>query len=150
MNNNEDLIAKASTVVDAPIAQVWDALVNPDAIKQYMFGTNVATDWREGSRITWSGEWQGRQYEDKGVLLKVEPQRTLQYTHYSPLTGAPDVPESYHTVTVTLAEDQDGTRVSLEQGNNPSAEARAHSEKNWTMMLGGLKKYVEQQAGMRQ
>ena len=43
--------------------------MNPEAIKQYMFGTNVVTDWREGSPITWKGEWQGKSYEDKGVMF---------------------------------------------------------------------------------
>jgi len=55
MKNN--LIAKTSATIDASVAKVWDALVNPEAIKQYMFGTNVATDWQEGSSITWKGEW---------------------------------------------------------------------------------------------
>jgi uncharacterized protein YndB with AHSA1/START domain len=68
---------------------VWDALANPDVIKQYMFGANVVSDWREGSPIIWQGEWQGGKYEDKGVVLKLAPERTIQYTHFSPLP-APD------------------------------------------------------------
>lgn len=50
MNNN--LIARASITINAPAEKVWSALVNPEAIKQFMFGTNVATDWRAGSTIT--------------------------------------------------------------------------------------------------
>ena len=65
------------------------ALVDPAAIKQYMFGTTVESDWREGSSIVWKGEWQGRAYEDKGVILRLEPGRLLQYSHFSPLSGAP-------------------------------------------------------------
>lgn len=38
----EDHIARVSTVIDAPVSSVWDALVNPETIKQYMFGTDVA------------------------------------------------------------------------------------------------------------
>jgi uncharacterized protein YndB with AHSA1/START domain len=33
-------IAKASATINTPKATVWDALVNPETIKQYMFGTN--------------------------------------------------------------------------------------------------------------
>ena len=141
---DQDLIARASVTIDAPAAEVWKALVDPDAIKQYMFGTNVATDWRQGSPITWKGEWQGKSYEDKGVLLEVEPERTLQYSHFSPLAGLPDKPENYHTVTIELSGEDHQTKVSLEQDKNATEEAREHSEKNWQMMLGGLKKYVEQ------
>ena len=107
------LIANASISIDAATDKVWDALVNPTAIKQYMFGTNVATDWREGSPITWSGEWQGKSYEDKGVILKFNPLRAIQYTHFSPLSGLPDTPENYHTVNIELTRDGNQTQVSL-------------------------------------
>lgn len=140
---DQDLVAKASVTIDAPATKVWQALVDPAAIKQYMFGTNVATDWQEGSPITWKGEWQGKSYEDKGVLLQVKPERTLQYSHFSPLAGLPDKPENYHTVTIKLSGEDRQTKVSLEQDKNATEEAREHSEKNWKMMLGGLKKYLE-------
>lgn len=139
----QDFIAKATIAIDAPPDEVWKALVSPAAIKQYMFGTDVRSDWAQGSPITWSGEWEGRPYKDKGKLLKVEPQRRLQYTHFSPLTGQPDVPENYHTVTIELAKAGAKTRVTLTQDNNASDAARAHSEKNWNMMLTGLKQFVE-------
>lgn len=74
----KDLISKASLTIDAPIAKVWDALVNPQAIKEYMFGASVACDWREGSPITWRGQWKGKAYEDKGVIQRIEPKRLLQ------------------------------------------------------------------------
>jgi uncharacterized protein YndB with AHSA1/START domain len=141
---NKNLIAKASVIIKAPSAKVWNALVNPEAIKQYMFGTNVTSDWREGTPITWKGEWKGNPYEDKGTILQVKPERTLQYTHFSPLSGLPDSPENYHTVTVELSREGPETRLSLAQDNNPTEEAREHNEKNWHMMLGALKKYLEQ------
>jgi hypothetical protein len=37
------------------------------------------------------------------------------------------------------------TLVSLAQDNNPTKQAREHSENNWSMMLAGLKKFVERQ-----
>jgi uncharacterized protein YndB with AHSA1/START domain len=39
-----NLIAKASISIDAPRLQVWEALVNPEAIHQYMFGTHVVSE----------------------------------------------------------------------------------------------------------
>jgi uncharacterized protein YndB with AHSA1/START domain len=137
-------IAKAETKVNAPVDKVWDALVNPEAIKQYMFGTNVASDWKEGSPIVWKGEWKGKAYEDKGVILKLQPERMLQYSHFSPLSGQPDKPENYHTVTIELSSDEAKTLVSLSQDNNPTEEARKHSEENWKTMLANLKKFLEE------
>jgi uncharacterized protein YndB with AHSA1/START domain len=140
---NKEFDARASTTINAPTARVWDALVNPTSIKQYMFGTNVTSDWKKGGRISWKGEWEGKAYEDKGVILQIEPQRKLQYSHFSPLAGLPDKPENYHTVTIELSGAGSQTRVSLTQDNNSDKKAREHSEKNWAMMLAGLKKLLE-------
>jgi uncharacterized protein YndB with AHSA1/START domain len=136
-------VAKASTTIDAPAAKVWDALVNPAAIKQYMFGTDMTSDFTPGSTVKWKGEWEGRAYEDKGEILRIEPEHLLEYTHFSPLAGLPDAPENYHTVTIELSGDGAKTNVALSQDNNATDEEREHSEKNWRMMLEGLKKFVE-------
>jgi uncharacterized protein YndB with AHSA1/START domain len=115
-----NLLATASELIDAPRASVWHALVTPSVIKQYMFDTNVVSDWKEGGPIVWKGEWQGKSYEDKGTIL--------------------------HTVTVELPEEGSRTRVRLTQDNNPSEQAREHSEKNWHMMLTALKQLLERSA----
>lgn len=137
------VVARASTTIDAPIAEVWDALVNPTMIKQYMFGTEVTSDWHQGSAIVWKGEWKGRHYEDKGTILQLESGRRLQYSHFSPLSGLPDSPDNYHTVTIELSPSASATNVSLWQDNNPTEQAREHSEENWKMMLTNLKALLE-------
>jgi uncharacterized protein YndB with AHSA1/START domain len=139
----QDRIATATVDIDAAPERVWRALVTPAAIKQYMFGADVRSDWRQDAPITWSGEFQGKPYQDKGVIKRIEAPLLLQYTHFSPLSGQPDRPESYHTVTIELVNSGGRTRLILTQDNNPTDDARAHSEKNWRMMLEGLKKFVE-------
>jgi uncharacterized protein YndB with AHSA1/START domain len=141
---DKNLVALASIKINAPLERVWDALVDPQAIKQYMFGTKVITDWQEGSPIIWKGEWQGKVYEDKGTLLQFKKGERLQYSHFSPLSGMPDEPENYHIVTVDLMIEGDQTRVTLAQDNNSSEEEREHSKQNWNMMLADLKKFLEQ------
>jgi len=137
------LIAKAQIDIDAPVARVWDALVNPEMIRQYMFGTNAVSEWKEGAPIVWKGEWEGKPYEDKGVILQLKPMHLLQYSHFSPLSGQPDVPENYHTLTVELSPTDAGTSVTLSQDNNASEEEREHSEQMWGMMLISLKRFLE-------
>jgi uncharacterized protein YndB with AHSA1/START domain len=137
------LVAEVAIQINAPVSQVWDALTNPNVIRKYMFGTNVISDWKEGSPIIWKGEWQGKNYEDKGTILKLDANRILQYTHFSPLLGLPDIPENYHTVTIALSDQARHTSVALRQDNNPTEEARDHSEQNWRMMLQSLKKLLE-------
>lgn len=138
-----DQVARAETIIKAPVAKVWDALVNPEIIKSYMFGATVVTDWKKGSKIVWRGEWKGKQFEDKGQVLDVEPGRRLSYSHFSPLTGEPDAPENYHHVTIALAGGDGEVRVELSQDNNKSEKARDESVKNWQAMLAAMKQAVE-------
>lgn len=136
-------VAKASVTIEAPVERVWDALVDPEAIKQYLFGSKVTSDWREGGSIVWKGEWKGAAYEDRGTILQFKPKALLQHSHCSPLSGLRDTPENSHTVTVELAPDGGRTDVRLSQDNNAIEEERAHSERNWAAMLTALKGYVE-------
>ncbi len=140
---SKDLVAKAKTSIQATKGEVWEALITPEAIRQYMFGADVASEWREGSEITWKGEMKGKKYEDKGIILTIDPEHTLQYSHFSPLSGKPDTAANYHTVTISLSGDGNTTEVSLAQDKNADEQARGESAKNWGVMLEGLKKYVE-------
>lgn len=138
-----DHIARAETTIAAPADRVWKALTDPAQVKQYMMGATVASDYEEGSPITWKGEIKGKSFADHGVVKRVTPNQLLEYTHFSPMEGKPDSPENYHTVTVQLTPDGSATRVSLAQTNNATDDARKHSEDNWNAMLAGMKKIVE-------
>ena len=137
------LIAHATVVIDADRERVWHALVTPEEIAEYMFGARVESDWLPGSAITWSGEYKGKPFTDKGVIREVVPGELLRYTHYSPMSGLPDTAEHYHNVTVSLSGDGDGTVVTLTQDRNADEKARAESERNWEQMLEGLKSLIE-------
>jgi uncharacterized protein YndB with AHSA1/START domain len=137
-------VATAKVDIEATPDRVWAALTDPAQIRKFMMGSQVETDWRVGSPITWTGEFEGRKYEDRGKILEFEPGRRLAMTHFSPLSGAEDKPENHHTVVYELEDLVDKTHVTLIQDGNSSDEEAEHSAKNWTMMLEGLKKVVEQ------
>lgn len=137
------LTARATTTINAPVSKVWQALVNPEIIKQYLFDTEVITDWKVGSPITYKGQWQGKAFEDKGKILEIEPEKTLVSTHWSPLSGVPDTPENYHTVTYTLSDQGESTEVTITQDNNSTEKEKEHSEQNWRTVLEGMKKLLE-------
>ena len=140
---NNKFVAKATTTIDAPASKVWEALTKPKLIKQYLFGTDVISDWKVGSSITYKGEWQGKPFEDKGKILEMEREKSLVSTHWSPLSGVPDTPENYHTVAYQLSGRDGKTEVTITQDNNASEEEKAESEKIWRQMLEGLKKLLE-------
>lgn len=138
-----NFVAQATVTIQAPASRVWEALTEPKLIKQYFFGSDIVTDWKVGSPIFYRGEWQGRGYEDKGEIVAVDAGKRLVTTHWSPLSGVPDTPENYHTVTYLLSEQDGSTDVTILQDNNASEEEKMHSEQNWQMVLAGLKDLVE-------
>jgi len=139
-------IAEKEITIHASVVTVWRALTDPTLVKAYMHGTNMETDWKTGSPITWSGEWQGKTYMDKGTVLEVEPQKLLKVTHWSPMGGSEDKPENYHTVTYKLAENDGNTVLTLFQDNNASQEdADKMAENNWGPVLQGLKAVAEKE-----
>ena len=142
----ETFIAEKRVTINAPVDVIWQALIDPTFVKQYMHGTNMQTTWEVGSLITWKGEWQGKTYEDKGTVLAVEPNKLLRITHWSPMGGSEDRPENYHTVTYELAERGGETVLTLKQDNNASQEeADAMADKNWGPVLEGLKAVAEKE-----
>ncbi len=141
MNNR--LIAKATVRINVPPAQVWEALTNPKLIKQYLFGADVISDWNVGNPIIYKGIYEGKAYEDKGSVLKAEPEKFLLMTHWSPLSGTPDTPENYHQVSYELAPENGGTQLTITQDNNSSEEEREQNSKFWQMTLDGMKKLLE-------
>lgn len=136
-------VATSTVTIDAPASRVWDVITEPAAIKEFMFGADVVTDWTVGGPIVWRGQWEGRDYEDKGFILEVEPGQRLVHTHYSPLSGEADIPENYHTLTWTLEAQDQGTRLTLAQDNNATEEAAAHSKGMWDKLVGDVKAIAE-------
>jgi uncharacterized protein YndB with AHSA1/START domain len=137
------LAAAASGPINADPAAIWAVITDPRQLGQAFFGATVDTDWRVGSPITYRGEWEGRSFEDKGEIVKFEPDKLLQFTHFSPLSGQPDIPENHHMVTFDLAPRGDGTELVITQTNAASQEERNHSEANWARVLNSIKHAAE-------
>ena len=141
------ITAKVSTNIKAPLAKVWEALTKPEIIKQYFFGTEANSEWKEGSPITFKGEWNGQKYEDKGTILDIEPNKLFRYKYWSSMSGIEDKPENYVTITYELSEDINNitTKLSITQDNIPDEKMKEHSEQNWKIVLDNLKKLLEKQ-----
>lgn len=136
-------LATAETDIAAAPERVWDVLTDPEQLKELWFGAEVKTDWQQGSPITWTGEMEGKPYQDKGEILEVDPGRLLKLTHFSPLTGQPDVPENYHTLIYTLDGSGTATHLKLTQDNNGSEEEAKHSQEMWEMLVAKVKGAAE-------
>ncbi|GAA1649030.1 SRPBCC domain-containing protein [Georgenia ruanii] len=138
--------ASATTDVAALPHTVWTALTTPELAATYMFGATVTSDFEPGGAITFAGTWEGRPYEDHGTVLDAEEPRLLRYTHVSS-GGRAETPEDRHTLTFTLEEIPDGTRVTLVQDNNATPEAAEHARQNWVRVLEALRLTAERLGG---
>ncbi|MBX7443934.1 SRPBCC domain-containing protein [Arthrobacter sp. MAHUQ-56] len=139
----EDHVATSTTTIEARPGRVWEVITDPAAVKEFMFGAEVQTDWKVGSPITWQGEWEGKPFQDKGEIRDIVPGRKLVYTHFSPMSGQEDKPENYHTLEWTLEDQGGATRLTLAQDNNPTPEAAAHSKAMWDKLVGDVKALAE-------
>jgi uncharacterized protein YndB with AHSA1/START domain len=140
----EELHLEDSVTIDAPIGKVWEALTTPELIKRWFLGVDTETDWRVGSPIVHRGEYLGKPYEDRGEILEIEPPRRLVHSHWSPVSGLPDLPENHQRVSWELSERHDATELTVREANLPSEDAKETSEKSWRMVLGNLKSLLEE------
>jgi uncharacterized protein YndB with AHSA1/START domain len=139
----EKYVAISTIAIEAPPSRVWSVITDPKSVGELFFGSEVITDWTVGGPIIWRGEWEGKPFEDKGEIIAFEPDRRLETTHFSPLTGQPDVPENYHTLTWTLEPAGTQTVLTLMQDNNDSPAAAEHSKDMWDMLVATVKDIAE-------
>jgi uncharacterized protein YndB with AHSA1/START domain len=137
------LTLNTSISINAPKSKVWMALIDPEEVKKYFFGTVLKSDWKVGSAITFSGEWEGKPYLDKGIILQIETEKILKYKYWSSFSDLEDKPENYATIVYSLEEKAGQTTIFISQDSIKSKEALDHSEQNWQMIMKSLKELLE-------
>ena len=140
----QDLIVAKSIEIEANPKEVWEALTDPDIIKEYLYGTETTTDWKPGSKIKFEGDFEGSKYCDKGVVVQNEENKLLSYEYWSGFTGLDDKPENYSLITYTLAAIGKGkTTLTWTQQGFINEEARKQSEDGMDAFLQTFKETVE-------
>jgi len=135
--------------------QVWDAILDPRAGETWR-NAHFTTDWQIDAPIEIEAEIGAKRYRDKGRVLQVEPPVRLAYAYWSRVSGLPDVPQSYATITMALAADGGETVLTVTQQVPPSPIRRGngweigadsgakHVAFYWRMTLPRLKAAIEQ------
>ncbi|MES2377826.1 MAG: SRPBCC domain-containing protein [Bacteroidota bacterium] len=138
----KEFVVKKHIAINAPIADVWDALTNPEKTKEYFFNCRVISTWKPGSPIA----FKGRMFwiipiELKGTIDKVDEGKLLQYT----LVNKGDKSKSTVTDILTPAKDNTVVTITDDVGQGEGAEKRyKRSVKGWDKILKGLKEFCEQ------
>ncbi|MBZ9685497.1 SRPBCC domain-containing protein [Clostridium estertheticum] len=141
MNNKYS--STSMVMIKSPLNKVWDALINPELVKQYFFGTNLVTTWEVGSPILFRGQWEGATYEDKGVVLSFITMESLSYSYWSSFSGISDIAELYQIIKFSVEAVSEGVNVTIFQSNVDTQERAEQSGQNWKMVLNSLKELLE-------
>jgi len=151
MTMNKPLIIKNQIIIKASAIRVWEALINPEQTKKYMFGCETVSDWKKGSELLWRGSYEGKEMVFvKGTIEEIQPGKILVYTTFDPNSPMEDVAENYLHVTYDLKEEHEQTLLTVTQGDyNKVAEGeRRYTEsynggEGWDPILAEIKKLVE-------
>jgi uncharacterized protein YndB with AHSA1/START domain len=130
------------TIINAPLEKVWNALTNPEIVKQYFFGTELVTEWKVGGEIVFQGEWEGQKYKDRGEVLEYAHNEKLAYSYLSNWSGKEDKPENYLWICMEVNQADNGTELTISQTNYDEERAK-HSEGNWAALIDGMRKIIE-------
>lgn len=148
----EPLLIKNTITINAPIAKVWDALINPEQTKKYMFGCETISEWKVGSSLIWKGNYEGKEMIFvTGKIIEFKPERLLIYTTFDPNSTMADIPENHLTVTYALETVDGQTVFTVTQGDyNKVAEGEKRYKESynngegWNPILVEIKKLTEQ------
>jgi uncharacterized protein YndB with AHSA1/START domain len=145
------LIVKNTITIHSSLEKVWDALVNPQQTKKYMFGCETVSEWKVGKPLIWKMIHEGKDFIPvKGIILEMEQSKKLVYTVIDPHADMLDIPENYLNVTYELTEQNGSTTLTVTQDG---FETAANGEKRyqdvynkgegWNPILVEIKKLVE-------
>lgn len=140
---NRKLMASTSISIFASPSEVWKALIDPEIIKQYMYGTETDTTWKLHAPITFTGEWEGVSYVDKGEIVNIIPERVLSYSYWSSLSGTEDFEDNYSFITYHVSPYDDETTLTVTQDNLEDEDKVIKAEENWMATLIKVKKILE-------
>src|ERR1044071_550967 len=104
------------TYIQSQPSNVWSWLTEQHLMKKWMgepeMNLEITTDWVVRNPIIIRG-FHHAKFENKGVVLKYEPYRIIQYTHLSSISRLPDLPENYTIITFRLNQQEQQTALKI-------------------------------------
>jgi len=132
--------------LNAPVSLVWNALTDPEWVKQYLLGAKVVSDWVVGSKIVYSGSFNGIDFRDEGETTILETDKQFQYTYWGANHGTEKVKANHVILTYLLSKTDSGTQLTVTQENYRSKEIAEGMNPIGDLIFANLKNLVEGQA----
>lgn len=133
----------STIVLNAPIEKVWNALTQPELVKQWQYGSDLLTTWKTGSEIRFRNEWEGQIFEQWGTVLEVIPNQKIKYSLFFPRPGLEDKPENYFIMHYVLTEENQKTKLEIIQEDNRLGAVQEKPQSEENPILQSLKAVVE-------
>lgn len=130
-------------VINASFKQVWDAITNPEKVKQWQYGSELTTDWKIGSSINFKNRWEDKVFEQYGTILEFNPYQSLKYTLFFPRPGIEDKPENYFEMEYKLIENKKGVELVIIQEDSRPGAKQEEEQGEENPILKTLKKLIE-------
>jgi uncharacterized protein YndB with AHSA1/START domain len=133
----------STIVLNAPVDKVWNALTQPEFVKQWQYGSDLITDWKVGNEIRFRNEWEGQVFEQWGSVLEVVPNQKIKYSLFFPRPGLEDKPENYFIMSYVLSADNQKTKLEIIQEDNRPGAVQEEPQGEENPILQGLKAIIE-------
>ncbi|KFF07538.1 SRPBCC family protein [Flavobacterium reichenbachii] len=133
----------STIVLNAPVQKVWNALTQPELVKQWQYGSELLTDWKIDHEIRFRNEWEGQVFEQWGTVLEVIPNQKIKYSLFFPRPGLEDKPENYFIMSYLLSEENQKTKLEIIQEDNRPGAVQEKPQDEENPILQALKTVVE-------
>ncbi len=129
--------------INATPNKIWDALTKPELVKKWQYGSELKTDWKIGSKISFKNEWEDKIFEQYGTVLEFNPGQSLKYSLFFPRPDLEDKPENYFTMEYVLIEKEYGTELQIIQEDNRKGAIQEEEQGEENPVLKMLKELIE-------
>jgi uncharacterized protein YndB with AHSA1/START domain len=137
---------RKSIVINASVAKVWEAITNPEQIKNWWPDSpaEIKTNWEPAGSVIFSGVSEGAPYHDDGVVLAFEKEKLLKFTYLNHLLKLPDIAKNHAIIEFTLTPSDGKTILLVTQSNFEMNSKYEHWNFYLQTSLDTLKKFIEQ------
>ena len=136
---------KYVTIIKADMEQVWDALTLPEFTERYWHNSTVESDWKEGSKITFTNDDKDgvRSVGVVGEIIECQRPSRLSYSWSFP--RMPDVcDEAPSVVTFELESVGEATKLTVTHDRfEEGGKMRGYISEGWPIVLSNLKTLLE-------
>lgn len=137
-----------TVIINAAAETVWNSLTDFNLMKQWMgeseMNLEITTDWKVDSPIIING-FHHAKFQNRGTVLKYEPNRILEYSHLSSLSRLEDKPENYSILRFELSPLKQQTALTVTIENFPTETIYKHLCFYWRATVEKIKTISERQ-----